>query len=562
MTSRILIVGLDGATWDVLEPFMADGDLPNLSRIREQGGWGELRSTLPPLSAPAWSTFLTGKSPARHGVFHFVDWLDDTGDGLGAGAGLVDGSSIESPTLWDVAAHHDRRVGVINVPMTYPPRPVNGVMITGLLTPPDASVFTHPPELSSELPDYQIDLDRFIAAKPFAALEGGDKQKRIVKPDLELIDEFYAMEDQRGRTALRLLQSEPWGAFTVVFTSTDRMGHYFWPYHRAADLDGTPEADELHSAIRRFYRRIDEMIGELIAAAGEGAVVMVVSDHGMGPIYTKNTHWNTWLFEKGYINLAKTSTRTFDGWLLRLGIPRDKLRRLAKSIPGLMKSKPVHALKKAATAEIDKETSTVYYERWFDPVGGFRINAEGEEKERIRAELMEAVAAVVDPDTGEPIVDEVLAREDCLAGPHLDRAPDVIVVMDPDYGSSDRMSSYSSIVTQRPNIGDPGGHQLQGIFMCAGVGIAAPSDPYTGLSLEDIAPTVLHLLDVGVPSDMDGRVLSEIFASGGPADRDAIISEAMTWWPDEETARAGGPDRVAADERAVRDRLRALGYFE
>jgi predicted AlkP superfamily phosphohydrolase/phosphomutase len=562
MASGILMIGLDGATWNVLEPFMADGELPNLSRIREQGGWGDLRSTLPPLSAPAWSTFLTGKSPARHGVFHFVDWLEETGDRTGAGAGLVDGSSIESPTLWDVAAHHDRRVGVINVPMTYPPRPVNGFMITGLLTPPDASVFTYPPELSDKLPNYRIDLDRFIAVKPFAALEGGGKQKRTVKPDLELIDEFYEMEDQRGRTALQLLQSEPWDVFTVVFTSTDRMGHYFWPYHRATDLDGSPEADELHDAIRRFYRRIDEMIGELIAAAGEGAVVMVLSDHGMGPIYQKNTHWNTWLLEEGYVELAKASARTFDGWLLRLGIPRDRLRGLAKRIPGLMMSKPVHALKTAATAEIDKQSSTAYYERWFDPVGGFRINAEGEEREKVRTDLMEAIAAVVDPDTGEPIVKEVQRREDCLAGPYLNQAPDVIIVMNPDYGSSDRMSNYSSIVTQRPHIGDPGSHQMEGIFMCAGAGVAATSDPYTGLRIEDIAPTVLHLLDIGVPSDMDGRVLSEIIAAGGSADRDVTISETMTWWPDEETARTGDPGRVAADERAVRDRLRALGYFE
>ncbi len=562
MASRILMIGLDGATWNVLEPFMADGELPNLSRIREQGGWGDLRSTLPPLSAPAWSTFLTGKSPARHGVFHFVDWLEETCDRTGAGAGLVDGSSIESPTLWDVAAHHDRRVGVINVPMTYPPRPVNGFMITGLLTPPDASVFTYPPELSDELRDYRIDLDRFIAVKPFAVLEGGGKQKRTVKPDLELIDEFHEMEYQRGRTALQLLQSEPWDVFTVVFTSTDRMGHYFWPYHRATDLDGSPEADELHDAIRRFYRRIDEMIGELIAAAGEGAVVMVLSDHGMGPIYQKNTHWNTWLLEEGYLKLARGSARTFDGWLLRLGIPRDRLRGLAKRIPGLMTSKAVHALKTAATAEIDKQSSTAYYERWFDPVGGFRINAEGEEREKVRTDLMEAITAVVDPDTGEPIVKEVQRREDCLAGPYLDQAPDVIIVMNPDYGSSDRMSNYSSIVTQRPHIGDPGSHQMEGIFMCAGAGVAATSDPYTGLRIEDIAPTVLHLLDIGVPSDMDGRVLSEIIAAGGSADRDVTIGETMTWWPDEETARTGDPGRVAADERAVRDRLRALGYFE
>ncbi len=555
MNSRVVIIGLDGATWTVLQPFIDDGDLPNLARLMAQGAWGELESTIPPLSAPAWSTFLTGKSPARHGVFHFVDWADGSGDG--AGASIVNGASIDSPTIWDVAAHNDRKVGVINVPMSYPPRPVNGFMITGLLTPPNAAIFTHPAELSDRLDGYQIDLDRFIDAKPFAEADGGTKAKRVVKPDLELMAEFHAMEDTRARVALDLMRSEPWDIFTVVFTATDRMGHYLWPYHRRADLDGSAESEALHRSIRDFYRRMDEAIGQLSAAAGEGATVMVLSDHGMGPIYTKNTHWNNWLFGEGYVKLAKTSRRTVDGWLLRLRIPRDRLRRIAAKVPGLLKSKPVSAIKRAPTAEIDTAASTAYYERWFDPVGGIHINATGAEKEKIRDELIEELGRVVDPETGKPVARRVLKPEECLAGPYLHRAPDIVLVMEPDYGSSDRLSNYSSIVTDRPVIGDPGGHHIEGILVCAGDHIATGSGPHSGFQLEDIAPTALHLLGLAVPSDMDGRVLTEILAEDGPP---VERSGPMEWWPDHETARAG-PDEVA-DEEAVRDRLRALGYFE
>ncbi len=142
MTERILIIGLDGATWTVLEPYIAAGALPNIARLRDGGVHGELRSTIPPLSAPAWATFMTGKSPARHGVFHFR--RQDAG-------GIVDGRNIDSATLWDVLSHQNRRSIVINMPMTYPPRPVAGVVVTGLLTPPDAPVFTYPPELSERL---------------------------------------------------------------------------------------------------------------------------------------------------------------------------------------------------------------------------------------------------------------------------------------------------------------------------------------------------------------------------------------------------------------------------
>ena len=562
MTGRVLIVGLDGATWSVLGPYADEGHLPNLAKLRVDGCWGELRSTIPPLSAPAWSTFLTGKSPARHGVFHFVDWGDRSGEGAGPTDSLVDGSSIESPTIWDVVAHHGRRVGVINVPMSYPPRPVHGFMITGLLTPPDAPVFTYPPELSAELSGYQIDLDRFIASKPFAAEEGGTKPRREVKADLELVREFHEMERRRGKTALELMRAHEWDVFTVVFTGTDRMGHYLWPYHRPADLDGSPESARLHEGIKEVYRTIDASIGELVAQAGDDVTVIVLSDHGMGPIYDRNTHWNKWLYDRGYVTLEQSSTRTVDGWLLRLGLPRDKLRALVSKVPGVLRSRPVRSLKQAPTAAVDTTASTAYYERWFDPVGGIRINATGAERERVRDELMAEIARIVDPETGTPIVREVHRREDCLSGPYVDRAPDIVVIMHPRYGSSDRMSSYSSVVTPRPNISDPGGHHMDGIIVCTGPAIAPRAQACTDLEIEDVAPTVLHLMGLGVPSDMDGRVLTEMFVAGGPADRPVRTDGPMTWWPNEAEARSSTRDETAADEDAVRDRLRALGYFE
>lgn len=556
---RVLVIGLDGATWSVLTPMMESGALPNLSRLCERGSFGALRSTIPPLSAPAWATFLTGKSPARHGVFHFVDWAEGAAASGDATAGLVDGSSVDSPTIWDVVAHADRTVGVMNVPMSYPPRPVNGFLVTGLLTPPGAP-FTFPEDLSGELHDYQIDLDRFIANKPFAAAEDG-AAKREVKPDLQLIEEFHQMEDTRGRAALRLMRTRPWDLFTVVFTGTDRMGHYLWPYHREADLDDSPEAAALHEAVRRFYIRLDEMIGELVEEAGEETTVFIISDHGMGPIYTKNTHWNNWLYNQGYVELESKSTRTLDGWLLRLKIPRDKLRRWVSMVPGVAKNKTIKRLKKAPTAQIDRAASLAYFERWFDPVGGVRVNAEGNERDETIARLIAEISQLEDPETGQRIAKEVLRREDCLSGPHLQKAPDIVIIMNPDYGSSDRFSNYSSVVTPRPHIGDPGGHQIDGIIIASGSQIGSADVALSGMNIEDVAPTILHVMGVDVPADMDGRVMNELFALGTSIDRPVTEGPPAQWWPDEATARAADPG-TDRDEEAVRDRLRALGYFE
>lgn len=561
-TDKVLIIGLDGATWTVLEPWLEDGTLPHLARLRAEGCWGELRSTIPPLTAPAWSSFLTGKNPGKHGVFHFVPLDDQPGAAADRPVETVDGRSIQSSTLWDILGHHQRRVGVMNVPMSYPPRPVNGLMITGLLTPPNARNFTYPPELSERLSDYQIDLDRFIDHKPFARDEQGKKRKREVKPDLQLVREFYEMEEKRALTARALMESEPWDVFMVVFTATDRMGHYLWPYHRAADLDGSDKSWELHEAIRHLYIRLDAHIGALVEQAGEDATVIIMSDHGMGHIYHKNTQWNNWLYRQGYLLMDQSTKSSPDAWLLRLGIPRDKIRRLLKLIPGLYSSKVVKKAKAAPTATIDYARSRAYYVRIFDPIGGIRVQGPVSEREALREELMDAVRSVTDPETGQPIVRQVSRREDCYSGPYADELPDIILVMEPEYGSSDRLSNYSAIVTDRPQIGDPGGHHIEGIFIASGAGIPSRAEPLVGMQIEDVAPTVLYLLGLPVPSDMDGVVPVEILAPDSPESRPLRTSAPLGKWPSERDATPLTEELHTEDLEAVRSRLRALGYLD
>ena len=202
---KVLIIGLDGGTWSVLTPWINNGSLPNLGRLQQAGCWGDLLSTIPPLTAPAWSTFATGKNPGKHGVFHFVSsGFSQAARTVGATPEIVDSRSIKSATLWDILGHHNRKVGLVNIPMTYPPRPVNGFMITSFLTPPNASVFTYPPELSSKLTDYQIDLDRFISHKPFA---GDSNDPPNVEPSWEFVQEFRTMMEKRARSPVSMA---PW----------------------------------------------------------------------------------------------------------------------------------------------------------------------------------------------------------------------------------------------------------------------------------------------------------------------------------------------------------------
>ena len=565
MSDRVLIIGLDGATWTVLSPWMEDGSLPNLARLRAEGSWGDLMSTIPPLTAPAWSTFLTGKNPGKHGVFHFIP-LDDAAETEDVQQkadkiDVVDARSIQSATLWDILAHHGRKVGAINVPMSYPARPVNGFMITCLLTPPQASIFTYPPELSKQLTDYQIDLDRFIEEKPFARDVSGARKKRIVKPSLQLVKEFEEMEDKRAKAALDLMTTQPWDTFMVVFTATDRMGHYLWPYHQKPAEGASEEHQALYQAVHNLYKRLDEHIGELIQKAGENTTVVVMSDHGMGPIYHKNTHWNNWLYKNGFLAIDQRSSKSVDGWLLRLRIPRDSIRRVLRRIPGLYSSKVVQKAKEAPTARIDYAHSKAHYVKIFDPVGGIYVHAKGEERERLRDELISKIRETRDPSNGKPIVREVYRREECFWGEHVDDLPDIIILMHPEYGSSDRLSNYSSIVTDRPQISDPGGHHIEGVFIAKGPKIVHTPDPLADLSITDLAPTILYALGLPIPEDMDGKVITQIFDPTGVQAHPVQFGSAFGRWPSEEEAQSI-LEETPSGEEVILDRLRALGYVK
>lgn len=559
--NRVLIIGLDGATWDVLDSWMNDGSLPHLVRLRQGGRWGDLLSTIPPISAPAWSTFMTGKRPGKHGVFHFTHLFDK--DKTLARDGkpiLVDARNIKSSTLWDIAGHHNRKVAVINMPMTYPPRPVNGFMITGLLTPPNASVFTYPPELSRELSEYIIDLDRFIDHKP----SQGNYEPGTTTPTLALVQEFQDMLEKRARTSLSLMNSNHWDVFMIVFTGTDRMGHYLWHYHRDADTSESPETQELCRAVRQYYVRLDEVVGELVEKAGEGVTCILISDHGMGPVPAKQVHLNNWLHQQGWLSIKSHGAHTFspDSWLKRLSLPRDKVGRIIRRIPGLEGSQLVSKTASIRSATIDRDQSEAYGVPIFYNFMGIRVNLEGEKKQALCQEIMQRLEEIVDLETEQRVVQHVYYGKDYYHGPWADNTPDIIVRMSPGYGCGYHLGYYSSIITKCQTGSEPAKHRPEGIFIANGPRIMPNPEPLVNLNIEDVAPTVLYLMDLPIPSDMDGRVLTEILLPTILDSQPITRGEPMGFWPDKNKAVFNDETISAEDEEQIRERLQALGYFE
>jgi predicted AlkP superfamily phosphohydrolase/phosphomutase len=558
-SKRVMVIGLDGATWDILDRWIGDRTLPNLAKLRSQGSWGILRSSIPPITAAAWSTFMTGKRPSKHGVYHFVDLFGSNGGDKGSHDGeLVSARSLKAPALWDTLGHHNRKVLLINIPLTYPPRPVNGVMVTGLLTPRNAPVFTYPAALSKEITDYKFDLDRFVDKTPFVDEIDGE----IVVPSLTLVDEFRDMLEKRARVAFSLMTTQPWDFFMIVFIGTDRMGHYLWRYH-GEQRGENPEAQALGRAVRDYYVRLDEIVGELVGKAGDDVATIILSDHGMGPKHTKRVHINNWLLECGWLKATSANTKIAnpDDWTRRLGLPRDEIGRIIHRLPIAANSRLVKRAAALTGMQVDFTGSTAFAIPMFNHIFGIRLNGKREAREHLRPELTGALRDLTDPGTGIKLVEHVYRGEDYYDGPYAQNVPDLIVMLHPDYGGNFRLGRYSSLVTELQVHTHRGNHRMEGIFAARGPGIAQQSEPLPNLDIEDIAPTVLHLMELPVPVDLDGRVLTEI---QGPElwARPIRFGPALGFWPSEKAE--GFQDEVMSeqDEAEIRERLQALGYIE
>jgi predicted AlkP superfamily phosphohydrolase/phosphomutase len=283
----------------------------------------------------------------------------------------------------------------------------------------------------------------------------------------------------------------------------------------------------------------------------------------MGPKATKRVHWNNWMLQQGWLSAASESVRITnpDSWLGRLGLPRDKVIRAVRRIPGLAGQRLVRRAWKRSFASVNVSDSQAYCVPVFHSIAGIRINLQGAAKEALRQEIMSGLTDVIDPGSGEPVVQEICRGEDYYHGPYANGTPDILVSTKSEYLGSYRLGHYSSIVTgvQLP---EGGSHHPEGIFVATGAHVRANSEPLTGLKIEDVAPTILYLLGLPIPSDMDGRVIAEIVAPDHLKSRPIETGEPVGRWPSEGDAVFSDEIVSTEDEEQIRERLRGLGYID
>lgn len=562
MTTKVpplLIIGLDGATLDLVQPWAASGRLPNLAALMKQGAWGPLRSTLPAATFPAWTSFMTGTNPGRHGIFDFTARVPGS-----YRVRFVNATFRRVPTLWRILSDASRQVASIGMPGTYPPEAVNGVMVSGFDAPVARTIdgsFVWPPEAYRDV--------RAIAGRlPFA-----DVQEVSIGPDwpaeaLPRLLDGIARKTALARTWLR---RQPWDCLSVVYGESDTIAHHCWRFHDPASPRYAPSPHA--GAISAIYARLDQAVGELIAAAPTAPMVLIVSDHGSGGAGDTAIHLNARLQEAGLLTfesggaagaIAGMAKQTALRWcparvqewiFRRAGWAASRIESAAR-FAGLAWSRTV-----AFSEELDYAPSVWIHVRGRDPFG----TVAAADYERVRQEVCEVLQEWHDPWTHAPVVRRVYRREEIYDGPAVAQAPDLVLDLALPGGYS--YACLSSAAGQRPPMrklapeefaggrgrGMNGTHRRDGLFVLSGANIPAVGR-LAGVEIADLAPTLLALQGVDVPASMDGRMVAALLPEGTHIRRRAAESTAA----DPGIELPYDPE----EERQVAERLAALGYLD
>ncbi len=552
---RVLVIGLDGVTFDLLGPWIEAGELPNLQRLMRQGASGRLQTTMPPISSSSWSSFLTGVNPGKHGL---VDFVYPGAEGYKVS--MINATSRRARALWNWLNDAGRKVGFLGVPTTYPTEPVDGFMVSGFLAPGPDSEWAYPPELKAELVG---ELGEFLLAP--------NERYRSTRHLDRFLDDLMASVENRTRAALYLMRTRPWDLFTVVYWDTDMVQHETWrlldPNHPRYDAG---EAAAHRQRILDFHRKVDADVGRLleVAEADPETLVIVMSDHGFGPVHSFFL-LNNWLVEQGLLRFKGGLRTGLKRLLFRLCVTPLTSFRIAKALGlGRLRKKMRFQQKAGLINKLFLSFDDVDWARTrafgIGSFGQIYVNlagrypegsvSPGQEYEELKDWIARQALALRDPRTGQPLVERVYRREEIYSGRYLERTPDLILQPRGWEYMAFGHADFGSHRLVEPIAGLSGHHRLEGVVILAGGGVQSGAR-LQGASILDVAPTILHALDVAVPEEMDGRVLQEAFQASSPLARPVRTSPASVY-------KEGPAEPGLAEEEMeeVQEKLRGWGY--
>lgn len=484
---KTLIIGLDAANWDMMGALLKQNKLPNIKDLIDNGVSGKLCSTVPPITPVAWTSLATGVNPGKHGIYGFM-----TQDTTTYKVTPTVDSNVSNPYIWEIFNSYSKNVGIINYPWIYPTHKVSSFFISGIggLEKKD---FFYPNGIKSILKShgYQV-------YPSFGTEEG----------NIEFLEEVKRLTEVQNQTAIELMKVKEWELLWVVFQGLDWIQHYLWN-------------KEDNKLVKSFYCFLDQIIGELLSKVNNECNVVVLSDHGFKKI-KKEIYLNNLLQKWGYLSKREKKFKKVAKVNLR------KILNLTKLIPSFIR-RPIKYnlplfLKKNLKiwrnyqynlhSIIDWEKTLAFS---YGYMGKIYINKkefyskgivkQGRECKKVRKDLVNRITSLKDPETNEPLVENILLKEEVYSGNEMDNAPDLILI--PSNFDFTIYGGFGPSWIQQPKVRFAG-HNRKGIFIMKGKNILRNSR--INAQLIDITPTLLYLHGLPLTKNMDGEVLKEAFS--------------------------------------------------
>lgn len=544
VSGKVLVLGLDGATFKILKPLVEKFDLPNLSSLINKSASGLLQSVFPPVTAPAWTSFMTGKGPGNHGVVDFADVV------AGGGQKIVSSESIKSETIWSILGAMGKKVGLLNIPVTYPPPKVNGFVISGMPTPDRNVAFSSPPSLGREL---SKSLGPYISIVPWMKYSRRHADR--------LLKDLIHCVRQRGKYTTYLMKEHEWDFFMVVFSSTDVIQHALWDVISHL-CNNSPDSryNKYEQLIVEYFQELDNILGKICDLTDDNTRIFVISDHGFGPV-SKMVHINNWLSELGLLSYNAAKLRKLNFFvtvkkLISQVSPLSRFRFLRRNLVPMLHS---DAFRMCIDWEKTKAFSASFTQQGIyinlngrQPKG---IVEPGKEYEELRKLLISELRKLTDPETGNPVVTDLFMREDVYNGTFLEYAPDIMFILEDGRYQADNV--IGNKIFEACNSRMTGTHRMEGIIAVRGHGIKQEW-MIENAEIIDLAPTILYSLGIPLPDDMEGKVLSDMFTE------DFIDAHPIQYTKTSRSKIAGAGDTVLSSEETdiISQQLRDLGYLD
>jgi predicted AlkP superfamily phosphohydrolase/phosphomutase len=539
--NKVVVIGLDGVAWHLLDPLIEAGHMPRLGALRQRASWGTMVSTVPTYTPPAWTTAVTGVNPGRHGIYGFV-----AGNAQSERQELVHSGRIAVPSIWEMVNAQEGRVGIYNVPLTYPPQPVKGWMVSGMMTPgygerrrgfaswdgPGGSEALEN-HILEWFPDYACDLSA-----------NWERDWR----DAALCDAALASLEQRHGTIEGLLELDPPDLVFSVLETPDRLQHVYYRYMDPDDpMYGSPQGERIRPSIAKCFAAMDDIVGLLEDYAGSSGQVIACSDHGF-TAWEMSVHTNALLEGWGYLKL-KRSARLMQTPIARRMVP------VAKRI---LPAKTARQAKTKTFAAIDWAKTRAFASPI--PQQGIFLNIQGRERfgivppSEVEA-LKDAIARHFDElrdADGRPVADKVWRSEEVFHGEARSGAPDLLPVLKDHRFELDDEIFHRGGFTDQSHL-PRGVHHPHGIVVVAGDGVAPG---HIEGRIGDITPTALYMGGFKVPEELDGSVLERAFSV------EHLKEQPIRTTPPLSFQDGGQSSPYSKEEEAIiEESLRGLGYL-